>query len=304
MVGNITANGVYDTVCRYLIIQEKAMNNFICPVCGQALEDNGKTLFCINKHSFDKAKSGYINLLLSSSQGNHGDSAEMIKARRNFLEADYYLPLAKLLSTVVAHHTPQNCVIVDAGCGEGYYTEKITNHLVEQGKTPEVFGVDVSKHAADFAAKKHKNINFAVASVADMPFADDFADAVISVFAPFAADEFLRILKPEGVVIRAFPLERHLFSLKKLLYENPYENEVDDIPPECFEKLEMREQKSEITVVGKEMISALFSMTPYFHRTSLEDKEKLTEIENLKTEICFGIDIYKRKVAENELKKR
>lgn len=304
MVGNITANGVYDTVCSYLIIQEKAMYNFICPVCGQALVDNGKTLFCHNKHSFDKAKSGYINLLLSSSQGNHGDSAEMIKARRSFLEADYYLPLAELLSSVVSHYTPQNCVIVDAGCGEGYYTEKIINHLADQGKNPEVYGVDVSKHAADFAAKKHKNINFAVSSVTDLPFADSFADAVISVFAPFAAEEFLRILKPEGVVIKAFPLERHLFSLKKLLYENPYENEVGDIPPEGFEKLERREHISEITVIDKEMISALFSMTPYFHRTSLEDKEKLKEIESLKTEICFGIDIYKRKVAEHEIKKR
>ena len=118
----MSINGTVHGFQIYRFHTEVIRMRFICPICGQAMEDNNKTLFCINRHSFDKAKSGYVNLFLSSGTGNHGDSAEMIKARRSFLEAGYYLPLAELLYSVIADYVPKKSVIVDAGCGEGYYS--------------------------------------------------------------------------------------------------------------------------------------------------------------------------------------
>ena len=49
------------------------MVNLRCPVCAGALEKRAGASRCPKNHSFDIAKSGYVNLLLNSSQGHHGD---------------------------------------------------------------------------------------------------------------------------------------------------------------------------------------------------------------------------------------
>ena len=68
---------------------------FCCPKCGLALEEKGNVTSCKNGHSFDRAKGGYYNLLLSNKGGVHGDNKDMVLARRAFLGAGYYAPLAE-----------------------------------------------------------------------------------------------------------------------------------------------------------------------------------------------------------------
>ena len=67
------------------------MCSFCCPVCSLPLEESERTYTCANAHSFDKAKSGYVNLLThaANTHGNHGDNRDMVRARRDFLDQGY-----------------------------------------------------------------------------------------------------------------------------------------------------------------------------------------------------------------------
>ena len=120
------------------------MSSFICPVCKGALALTEKTFKCPSNHCFDVSKFGYVNLLMSqqSSLKRHGDDALMVKARREFLGKGYYSQLREGLCNSIKNVLPSNPVIIDVGCGEGYYTSEIA-----QCNNPSVFGIDISKDA-------------------------------------------------------------------------------------------------------------------------------------------------------------
>jgi 23S rRNA (guanine745-N1)-methyltransferase len=115
------------------------------------------------------------------------------------------------------------------------------------------------------------------------------------VFAPLAAAEFSRVLIPGGLLIRVTPTARHLWGLKSAVYEKPYENDETrpPMPGFAYKKTERVEYK--LTLSDKSDIRALFDMTPYSHKTSREDTEKLDALENLSTEAGFEISYYRRR---------
>ena len=88
-----------------------------------------------------------------------------------------------------------------------------------------MFGFDISKEAIKYAAGKYKKYYFAVGSCFDMPLKDNSFDLALNIFAPMVESEMMRILKKDGIMIYAVPGKNHLMGLKKLLYENVYENE-------------------------------------------------------------------------------
>jgi len=132
------------------------MNIWSCPVCGEDLlkqnQNNNKSLVCKNNHSFDYARSGYVNLLTANRKKTKlpGDNSLMVNARRNFLSRDFYKPMSDKLCEVVDSFIPCKGVVLDAGCGEGYYTKNVYKFLSENGKSPYVYGIDIAKCAVDF----------------------------------------------------------------------------------------------------------------------------------------------------------
>lgn len=206
------------------------MSHFICPVCNNELSLIGRVFKCVNNHCYDKAKSGYVNLLMSQAKKEkiHGDNKVMLLARRNFLEKGYYQPLLDKLLAIIFKHVKNNDVILDAGCGEGWYTNNIYQELKRKNYNVSVIAIDISKNAVDLLAKKNKEIELAVASVYKMPIKSGSCNFVISVFAPVCPEEINRILKRDAVFIRVYPLEKHLLSLKKLIYENVILNTLPD----------------------------------------------------------------------------
>jgi len=273
------------------------MSSFICPVCGKELNSTGKSLICDNKHNFDTARSGYNNLLLSQTvkTKHHGDDKLMVRSRQAFLNKDYYKPLLDLLCEAVKVNAFTGVCILDAGCGECWYTANIYEYLVNNHIIPEMFGVDISKDALTAGAKRNRNIELAVASVFRLPVKENSCDMLLSFFAPFSAEEFGRVLKKGGILIKAFPLERHLWSLKAAVYEKPYENELEDAEQAGFELVEKREIRQTIHLASNEDIMNVFTMTPYYYKTSAEDQRKLRDINELDTETEFGILIYRKK---------
>ena len=263
---------------------------FICPKCKEKLEKQENSYKCPNAHSFDIAKQGYVNLLLGSKRGNHGDNKLMAVSRRDFLNKGYYEKFADALVKTVTEFSKQGDILIDCGCGEGYYTSRIADSL----KNITIAGFDISKNAIALAAKRNKNICFAVASSFSIPLNGKSADVLLEIFSPHNEPEFKRILKKGGYMIMAIPLENHLYSLKDAVYDTAYKNSVNDFEIDGFELIKNTEIKYTVNIDSNEDIKNLFMMTPYYYKTGEKEQARLNTLQYLQTELEFSILVYKK----------
>lgn len=270
------------------------LTNFICPVCGASLSRDESSYQCPAGHRYDRAKGGYVNLLMSQhrKEKRHGDDKAMVLARTRFLEAGWYDPLLDVLLDLAKKYFPESGVFLDLGCGEGFYSDRIHRALPRQA---ELVGVDISKDAVRAYARRNRQARLAVASAFDLPIASGSCDLVLSVFAPFREGEICRVLNPGGVFLRAYPLEKHLLGLKRLIYDEAYDNKPAALELPGLTLVESREIREEITLTSPEDIRSLFMMTPYFYKTGRDDQEKLLAARRLTTEIEFGVSAYQVK---------
>ncbi len=271
------------------------MNYFLCPVCSGSLIENEKGAVCPNGHSFDKAKSGYVNLLPNNlPAGNHGDNKLMIKARHDFLEKGYYLPLRDELCKVINKYMISGGVLLDAGCGEGWYTKGVYDCL----ENKEILAVDISKDAMKYTAKREKQIKSAVASVFHLPVENTSVDILLSVFSPLCESEFERVIKKEGYFVYVIPGEDHLWSLKKAVYDEPYKNSVKPYEMESFQFVEKSVVRGVMKMQSDEDTMNLFMMTPYYYKTSEKDFEKLMKNAPEEIEYSFEILVFRKVIGE------
>ena len=278
------------------VIIENFLDTLRCPVCGEAMSpsENRKSLLCngAKRHCFDIAAKGYINLALNHS--GSGDSKEAVRSRSAFLNKGFYRQFADEICKLLSKYLKSGALVVDAGCGEGYYTS-----IVSESCGVRAIGFDLSKAAIESAASSAarrglSKVAYSVGGIFSMPIKDNSADAVINLFAPCAEEEFCRVLKSGGILLVAGAGEDHLFGLKSAIYENPYKNELRADLPKNMKKLESITVKYEIELSSAEDKMNLFSMTPYYYRTSKEDAEKIKNDDALSTEVEFTIDIYQK----------
>jgi len=258
----------------------------ICPICGQPLTRSPHSWHCENKHSFDVARQGYVNLL--PVQQKHsiapGDSREMVSARRSFLDRGYYLPIAEQLRRLVKPLAPQ--CILDAGCGEGYYL----SHLSD---IPERWGIDISKEAVRFAAARDKSTHWLTATAAHLPFQDTTFDGVLSMFAFTALAEFARVLKPSGFFLQVLAGKSHLTELKKIIYPEIIEKEKN-LQPELhgFTLKESHTLEFSFHLHSNDEIMQLFSMTPHIHRIGKGGAQALAQTRELTDQAQVIFNVY------------
>jgi len=273
------------------------MSILICPICKEGLEKDGRSYRCSKNHSFDMAKQGYVNLHISNKK-NSGDDKDMIQSRRDFLEKDYYKKISEEVNETAGKYLKSDLLeILDIGCGEGYYTKHLKNHLESQGKKSNIYGIDISKEAVLFASRSYKDIFWAVGSAADLPMAEGSLDAVVCMFSRLAQEEYSRVLKDNGILVVVSTGEDHLLDMKKVLYDEIrmeyYRPEVD--LKEEFNLAETRNVKYRTLVEGGKDIMSLFDMTPYKWRTPKEGVERLAALEKLDVTIDVNIDIFVKK---------
>ena len=275
-----------------MTLKNTVLDMLCCPVCAAAMrtDEAGKSCRCtgVRTHSYDFARSGYLNLTRPGE--GEGDLREAINARKLFLNAGYYEPLSNEINKIL--QTLNAKAVLDAGCGEGYYT----NRMAKEDRA--VLGIDLSRAGIDSAAKYAKQnateVSFAVASIFSIPVGNATCDAVTNLFAPCCESEFSRVLKDGGCLILVGAGERHLMGLKEVLYENPYLNPGRADLPTQMKEIDRQRLTYTITVDGEEAIEALFSMTPYYWRTSESDHAKLKSIQSLTTEVDFDIFVYQK----------
>ena len=272
----------------------------LCPVCQTPItttEDGG---VCRKGHRFDRARSGYMHLLPANRKHakNPGDDKLMVDARRKFLDKGYYRPLADTVSRLASewlanlpHQTP--CVL-DAGCGEGYYTTLLYDALCQRGMEPDILGVDISKLALDKAAKRQKAIFYVVASVFHLPAPDACCDLLCSLFSPYCSEEYQRVIRPGGAMLLVIPVENHLWELKHAIYYLPYKNQVKPFALEGFTLLDHMQVHDIIYLAEHNDIENLFKMTPYYYKTSEQDQARLLGRGELTTQIEFEVLLYRK----------
>ncbi len=260
----------------------------ICPVCSGELIKTENTYKCDKNHSFDRAKEGYVNLLSGKHKAGEliGDNRDMAKSRRLFLEKGHYDFLAQSICSQIN----KNDNVLDISCGEGYYTDYFRRKTGAQ-----VSGFDISKEMIKLAAKKYKETFFFVANIARIPVKDESIDTAVQICAPFSEKEFARILKKDGKLLSVVPGRKHLWEMKKVLYKTPYENNEDDTVYESLILTDEITVNNTISLNSSEEIMSLFAMTPYYYRTSAQDKEKLAGLSVLETQAEFKIRVFTRR---------
>jgi len=269
--------------------------SWLCPLCHSPLVQTANSFCCDNKHQFDVAKEGYINLLPVQHKRSKepGDSSEMIQARREFLDAGHYLPLREAISDTLQQLSPE--VLLDIGCGEGYYTGAFAEVRKDIGG--ETYGLDVSKVAIRYAAKRYRDVHFCVASSQRLPFADNSMDAIVRIFAPCNAAELARVVKPGGVVITATPGPRHLYQLKELIYQQvELHHELAEVMPH-FTLKQTLQPAWNMALTGAQAVT-LLQMTPFAWRARPEVWQQLKQDSTFACETDFVVRVWER-VGDN-----
>jgi len=264
---------------------------YLCPVCGEPLQlhPSGKSYVCRKQHSFDLAKEGYLNLLPVQHKHSKepGDSRQMMIARREFLEAGFYEPMAKALAMIIDKNktNDQNMRLLDLGCGEGYYSRKIA-YYCNQSEQIALHGIDIAKFAIAAAAKKQPNARFVVASSNRLPYPNQYFDFVLRVFAPSDDDELKRVQKSSGHLLTVTPGPRHLWQLKEFIYAEVTEHAPESLVPQGFERLTAQRISYKITPDPQQRM-ALLKMTPFAWRANEGAQQSLNSVSELEIETDF-----------------
>ena len=262
-----------------------------CPICEQALMLEDKTWFCAANHRFDKAKEGYVNLLpvQKKKSNDPGDNKEMMFARREFLNKGYYQELSDNVNQMAAAHLTDAAYGLDIGCGEGYYSNRLAKVL---GSHFSLFGLDISKSALKYAAKRYPQIAFSVASAFDMPYADDSFDFMLRIYAPSLDSELKRVIKPGGILITVCAGPRHHFALKELIYDTPVEHTQAASTIEGFERIADKRLETTLRLSDEADIRHFLQMTPYNWKLTDEQKLALSS-SGFECELDFKIEVFR-----------
>lgn len=268
---------------------------FHCPVCQLPLVAETKRYYCENQHSFDRAKEGYVNLLLANQKKSNdpGDSRAMIRSRAAFLNRGYYQKLAESLVDVIrTYRAEEKQNLLDAGCGEGYYVNFLREHYPEM----DCYGIDISKEAARSGAKQYPEIEFVVASVAQLPVQDECVNFILTVFSPRHLPEMARVAKEDALLIAVTPGQNHLDNLRGMIYDEvqDYNPLTDDLYAPEFRLLEKRDLIYSIEIETSDDITNLLQMTPFYWHSSQEKQAELMQLERLSLTISFVLSVWQK----------
>lgn len=262
---------------------------FACPICQENLTLLETNFKCCNRHSFDLAKFGYVNLAPQIKQSANYNK-ENFQNRQQILEAGFYQAILDAVSDLLAS-SKTTTTILDIGCGEGFYSRK----LQESHSEKTFYAFDISKDSVQIAAKSEPNwaVNWFVGDLARLPIKDANMDILLDIFSPANYGEFRRVLSKDGILIKVIPTENHLKEIRQRVQDQLTNKEYSnqDIKEHFQEHFTiLSSQTASLTkTITAEQLQALLSMTPLlFHvDQSKIDWSQLTEI-TIEAEILVG----------------
>ncbi|REL29403.1 23S rRNA (guanine(745)-N(1))-methyltransferase [Thalassotalea euphylliae] len=263
---------------------------YSCPICQSPLALTNSIYRCEQNHCFDLAKENYVNLLpvQFKHSKNPGDNKAMVNARRAFLEKSYYQPLIECLVAKYQEFGLATGKLLDAGCGEGYYTHQ---HKQENNQ---VYGVDIAKEAIKKAGKKYHDCHFSVGTLSKLSFADSFFDWIVSIYAPILEPEFTRVLAEQGYLITVTPGANHLAELKQQVYQQALPHDETRQPISELTLVDEWQLGYPMTLATGEDCLNLLSMTPFAFKASEQVKEWLAKQVEFTCQADFLIKLYQK----------
>jgi 23S rRNA (guanine745-N1)-methyltransferase len=269
-------------------------DNFACPICGAGLSfgmTGDASRACSQSHSFDKARN-YLNLLLVQHKASRdpGDTPEMVKSRQRLLDSGVYQNVSDALNHAViplaAAHPfafPAFC-IVDAGCGDGYYTSRLADALADKTTPITLAGTDISKHAVRIAAKRKGPVAWAVANNRHLPFVTGSVDLILCLFGFPVWEGFRDVQAVGGRVLMVDPGPDHLVELRSIIYRSVKRNNVSSLSRAeaagyVLEHTTPLNYQAELTSQAK--IADLLAMTPHAFRAPIEGRAALQALDRL-----------------------
>jgi 23S rRNA (guanine745-N1)-methyltransferase len=268
--------------------------NLACPLDGLALTQTERQLRCPNGHSFDVARQGYVNLLPVQNKKSRepGDSTAMVEARSRFLDAGFYVPISRRLNELALGCLPPgDACVVDAGCGEGYYLDRLGKALADDGRpsSARLIGLDIAKPAVVAATRRNRDITWLVASNSNPALLPATVDLVLCMFGFPVYPAFARMLKPGGRLLLVDAGPEHLVELRHA--PPPALDKAQQCGFRLSDSQNLRYQTAEL---DRSQIADLLLMTPHLFRATREGKETAARLERL----SLTVDVVLRVLAK------
>ena len=222
------------------------------------------SLVCRKKHSFDMARSGYMNLLSSPMRAKY--PKELFQARHRVIRAGFYAPLIKILASIVSSRVmnpaPTKSALLDAGCGEGSHLHLLRSMLSKRDRFT-MIGADIAKEGIHIASASGEDIIWTVADLTRLPFRDKTMDFILNILSPANYPEFERLLDKDGVVIKVIPGKEYLIELRQAL--SPQKEYSSDQVADYFSDRLLATDTREIRYVfpaDESLLPDILAMTP------------------------------------------
>lgn len=262
------------------ILRMGRFNRFACPHCQEAIvvENDGR-LICPNRHSFDVAKQGYVYMLTKPMNSMY--SKELFESRHEIITSGLFDEVQEKIAELIEK---REAIILDTGCGEGSHLARICDRLDEAVG----IGIDIAKEAIAAAAKFNLNQIWCVGDLAKSPYQADSFDVILNFLSPANYEEFARLLKMGGKVIKVVPQENYLKELRVQVFADSEK----EIYSNAQTVARFKEQFSNVLVerisytvpLKNELVPKLLEMTPIgWH---IEDKAAISL-----SEITIDLDI-------------
>lgn len=265
-----------------LFLQENAPL-FQCPLCHEPMTALAKGIICPNRHRFDLSKKGTLYFLDHQIKTEYDH--EMFLHRGAMIQSGMYQPLLDVLAPLC-----ENEQILDVGCGEGSFL----NNLAEQVSLGASIGFDISKEGIYLATNQPANLFWCVADLTNLPFADASFSTILNIFSPSNYQEFDRILKTDGQVIKVVTRSGYLKELRAAFYpedaqKQSYSNQqVVDKFQQIYPDMTQTQVTYVFDIPEKNRLS-LLEMSPLEWGVSPERKAKIQA--NPLTQITIDLDI-------------
>jgi len=246
-----------------------------CPICHEAMmvEENG-TVRCEENHSFDMAKQGYVNMMTHPATSMYDKS--LFEARKEVIDSDLY----RAVYNVILAELDGDVAILDTGCGEGSHLAKLKESYASSMVAS---GIDIAKEGIVQAAKNYADMMWVVGDLAKSPYAENAFDVILNFLSPANYEEFKRILKPTGKVIKIVPQAGYLRELRALFFadseKESYSNDKTVARfSENFDDVRVKRVTTTLPI-RSELVPLLAHMTPMgWHQEQQIEAGMLTEI--------------------------
>lgn len=253
---------------------EYNQNSITCPICKKSGIIENNSFKCESNHCFDISKYGYINFCTNNK--HRGYSKQLYISRKNIFEYGFYNPVVDKISSKIKEYSKDTKLnIIDAGCGEGYYSR-----MIKQKHNANIFAFDIEKDAITMAAKSSKEITWFVGDINNIPIKNNMADILLNIFTPANYMEFFRTLKDDGIIIKLIPGEEYLKEIrdKAFIEKEKYSNEnVLNHFKTNTNTLSIDRIKYELPV-NESQSKDFFHMTPLTQNKNLDDNNFISKI--------------------------